>query len=271
MSKIIFAAAVVLSVALIIGCEEVAKDDPRFFVSPQEMAIAAGHGFAVAQPEEVDLVENMAAHRSAYRAGLEKLVDYYQQAGDAVKLRWAKRELAIPVMHYRYLMPAEIASVNLRATEKNVEANYLYWEAVELHEKGKGLLGADDQKLREALDKFNLLISKFPASDKIDDVAYKAARIYEHFGDYEIAAVYYQRAFQWDDETPYPTRFKAAHILDQRLHMRKDALSLYRLAYEREAQYMANTEYAMKRILALTKPGETEAEAQSGAEFQAEE
>ena len=99
----------------------------------------------------------------------------------------------------------------------------------------------------------NKVITDYPTSDKIDDAAYRAGQIYEHFKDYQIAAVYYQRTFQWDDNTPYPARFKAAYVLDKHLHMRKEALAVYRLAVLRESRYEGNTEYARKRILQITE------------------
>jgi len=117
------------------------------------------------------------------------------------------------------------------------------------------LIVTDEDKLRGALNKFNQLIERFPSSNKIDDAAYRAGRIYEHFRDWDIAAVYYQRCFQWNDVTAYPARFRAAFILDQRLLQRTEALTLYQLAVDREARYTKNTEFAQKRILELTKPG----------------
>ena len=56
--------------------------------------------------------------------------------------------------------------------------------------------------LRAALRKYGELISQYPTSDKIDDAAYKMARIHEGFGDYTIALAFYQRAYQWDAATP---------------------------------------------------------------------
>ena len=89
----------------------------------------------------------------------------------------------------------------------------------------------DENLLRMALDKYNQLISKFPTSDKIDDAAFRAAGIYEHFKDYSIAVQYYQRTYQWDPQTIYPAKYKAAFILDQRLHRRAEALQLYQDAF----------------------------------------
>jgi len=259
MSRIVSIAAVILLVLFIAGCvEEVAKDDPRFRLDPAEDAIAADEGFATPGAAEVDLVERMAVHRSAYRAELAKLVDYYTTSGDATKLRWAQKEMA-SLVQYRYLMPAEAMQVALAPTDSIEEADVLFEEARQLYWEAKRLVVITDaDKLRMALRGFNKLITNYPTSDKIDDAAYRAGQIYEHFKDYEIAAVYYQRAFQWDENTPYPARFKAAYVLDKRLHMRKQALTIYRLAIQKESRYEGNTEFARKRILDMTK---TEAKA----------
>lgn len=259
MSKTIFMAAVILPVVFIAGCvEQTAKDDPRFRLDPAEAAIAVDEGFIIPGAAEIDLVEQMAVHRSAYRAAIAKLVDYYTTSGDATKLRWAQKELA-SLVQYRYLMPAEAMQTALAATDSIEEADVLFEEAKQLYWEAKRLVViADEDKLRMALRGFDKLITNYPTSDKIDDAAYRAGQIYEHFKDYQIAAVYYQRTFQWDENTPYPARFKAAYVLDKHLHMRKQALTIYRLALQKESRYEGNTEFARKRILEMTK---TEAKA----------
>ena len=254
MSKIVSMAAVVLPVVFIAGCvEQAAKDDPRFRLDPAEEAVAIDEGFIIPGAAEIDLVEQMAAHRSDYRAALAELVDYYTTSGDATKLQWARRETD-SLVQYRYLMPAEATQAALAATDSIEEADVLFEKAKQLYWEAKKLVViVDDDKFRMALRGFNKLITNYPTSDKIDDAAYRAGQIYEHFKDYQIAAVYYQRAFQWDQNTPYPARFKAAYVLDKRLHMRKQALAIYRLSIQTESHYVGNTEFAQKRVMEMTK------------------
>lgn len=254
MSRKISIPLVLLMAVFISGCiEEAAKDDPRFRAEPDEVVMAADVGFAAPRAAEVDLVERMTAHRSAYRAVLTELVKYYTTSGDATKLQWAQKEQA-SLVQYRYLMPAEAMQSHLAATDSITEADILFEEAKQLYWEAKRLMViTDEDKLRMALSGFNKLINNYPSSDKIDDAAYRAGQIYEHFKDYQIATVYYQRAFQWDDNTPYPARFKAAYVLDKHLHMRKEALALYRIAVERESRYEGNTEFAQSRILEMTR------------------
>jgi tetratricopeptide (TPR) repeat protein len=254
MSRKVSIVLVLSLVVFISGCiEDMARDDPRFRADPDEAAIAVDVGFAAAEAAEIDLVEQLAVHRGAYRATLAKLVEYYTTSGDATKLRWAQKEQAT-LVQYRYLMPAEAMQTALAAMDSIDEADVLFEEAKQLYWEAKRLVViADEDKLRMALSGFNKLITNYPTSDKIDDAAYRAGQIYDHFKDYQISAVYYQRAFQWDDNTPYPARFKAAYVLDKHLHMRKEALALYRLAIARESRYEGNTEFAQKRILEMTK------------------
>lgn len=104
-----------------------------------------------------------------------------------------------------------------------------------------------------ALTKYNSLIRQYPNSDKIDDAAYRAAGIYDYFKDYEIALLYYQRAYQWDPDTPYPARFYAASLLDKKLHRRDEALQVYQEAVLREGdRYDEWKMYGERRIKELS-------------------
>jgi len=260
MSRKLFILGLFVSVVLLSGCvEKVAKDDPRFRADAELSNAAIIQGFGVPAAGEVDIIEEMASYRTAYKIGLEKLVEYYMASGDAVKLGWAKRELASlnAGAQYRYIMPAAAVDANLRALDTIDAADTLFAEAERIN-RSSGAIIKDEGKLRAALRKYNLLIATYPSSDKIDNCAYRAGKIYEHFRDYEIAAIYFQRAFQWDADTPYPARFKAAYILDRRLQMRKEALTLYQLAYNNptEQKYEGNMEFAKMRILELTKLSE---------------
>lgn len=261
MSRKVFIGAVLLFAVLIFGCfEQEVKDDPRFRADPAQAEKVTGEGFMVPGAEEIDLVENMAGHRNSYRASLKALIDFYEEAGDATKLAWAQREYAL-MPQYRYLMPGEALKADLQATDSIDAADELYAEAVALYEEAGGLvIIVDERKLRLSLSKFNQVIENYPSSDKIDDAAYKAGRIYRHFQDYEIAVVYFQRVLQWDPNTPYPARFRAAYILDRKLNMKAEALVLYQLSLEKESRYEENAEYARRRIRNLTKPIEQEEE-----------
>jgi len=259
MARKLFISTAVFCLVLIIGCEEPVKDSPHYMVDPQEAAAVESTG-GVPGATEVDLVEDLAAKRMAYRESLVRLYEFYHSTGNVNNRRWAEHELKAldRVPHYRYLMPGQLASSQLVALDSIPQANALFEEAEKLYREAGGLLIiTDEDKLRGALSRYNRIITEFPTSNKIDDAAYQAGRIYEYFKDWDIAVDYYQRCFQWNEVTDRPARFRAAFVMDQRLHKRKEALPLYQLAVEKESRFTANTEFAKKRILELTRTAPT--------------
>jgi TolA-binding protein len=109
------------------------------------------------------------------------------------------------------------------------DANAMYAEAVRSEEQA-GPLIKNETLLRKALDKYNQFISKYPTSDKIDDAAFRMAKIYEYLKDYTNAVKNYQRTYQWNPQTPTVARFKAAYLLDTQLGRRAEALQIYQEA-----------------------------------------
>ena len=255
MSRLYIATVFVFSIFVfsifVSGCtDSQLRNDSRFKASPEDAELVTT-GFMMPDAAEVDLVEKMALERSEYRASLRDLIEYYRRNGAAGKLAWAQREYGALVL-YRYLMPGEASGSGLMATDSIEEADVLFAEAEKyFFEAGGPLVVIDEAKLRVALSKYNELIEKYPTSDKVDNSAYRAGRIYEHFKDYEIAAIHYQRVYQWNEFTQYPARFRAAYVMDRRLHMRKEALAAYQLAIEKESRYEENVKYAKKRILKM--------------------
>ncbi|MHC4413211.1 MAG: tetratricopeptide repeat protein [Planctomycetota bacterium] len=205
---------------------------------------------------EADVIEQVALNRQAYRNSLESLIAHYRITGNNMMLKWAENELnqfgKIP--KYNYIIEAGTARPDLKASTSITEANYIYADAVRLEKKAKRLLLISDENLlRVALGRYNELIKKYPSSDKIDNAAYRAAGIYEHFKDYTIALLYYQRAYQWEPRTTQPARFRAARILDQHMSRKAEALELYKEAIKQENLSEDNKEYAKRRIASITK------------------
>ncbi|MBL7214396.1 MAG: hypothetical protein ISS71_01825 [Phycisphaerae bacterium] len=263
-------AAVILAGIFLAGCDNPRKSDAHLLVTQADMQMAQSEGFLVPDAMEVDYAENAAAARQAYRNALISLADYYSSVGNATKLQWANTELKTfdQMVQYRYLQPAEWVPENLTAMNSIEDADILYNEAIRLYRRAGGfLIITSEAKLRQSLGVFNEVIAQYPTSDKIDDSAYRAGLIYEHLKNYELAAVYYQRTFQWNETTPYPARFRAAKVMDQKLRMRKEALALYKLAVEKESRYVDNTEYANLRIQALSTPAVEEENIPPAEEF----
>jgi tetratricopeptide (TPR) repeat protein len=202
---------------------------------------------------EIDLVEKMASNRQAYQHSLQTLIQYYDASGNHQKVIWAKQELTAlnRIPQYQYNIEAQVMPANLKATERIPAADQLYNEAEKLN-RDAGVIPVavtkDEEMLRAALGKYGELISRYPTSDKIDDAAFKMGRIHEGFRDFAIALAYYQRAYQWDPATPYPARFKAAEMLDKKLHRRAEALPIYQEAIVKEAQFTDLKLMAERRV-----------------------
>ena len=261
MAKAFLTTAIIVSLFILAGCNGV--DTGRAQILPPQAEGVPSPAVDVAKSRESELAEQLAASRQAYRRGLEVMVQYYTRAGDNMKLTWAQKELdAFNTMpQYDYVVEATAAGANLRASKSVSEADYIYNDAVRLEDQaGRFLVIKDDNLLRLALDKYNQLISKFPNSDKIDDAAFRAAGIYEHFKDYTIAVLYYQRCYQWDPQTVYPAKYKAAYILDNYLRRRAEALQLYQEALQeitKTGQHPSWKQYAedrSKELIGEVKP-----------------
>jgi len=246
----------------LVGCQSVDRGEGQL-IPRSSRQIGPASVVNIADTSEVDLVEKMSVNRQAYRQGLELLAGYYMRTGNNMKLEWAQKELAAldTMPKYNYIIEAIEASANLKVSASIPEADDLYYEAEEIDKEAGTLpIFKNENQLRLALEKYNEVIKKFPASDKIDDAAYNAGDIYEYLKDYTIALLYFKRTFQWDPETPHPARFRAARILDQRLHRNAEALQLYQQAVKIEGQfdrYREWREFAEKRIKELQKIDES--------------
>ncbi len=213
--------------------------------------------------KEVDLVERLARARADYKRLLVLLNNWYLDNGYYEKAQWAAKEYADLklVRTYPYLVEIEVQKTNLKPTDSVAEADKLYEEALKLYHEGQILpLVNDKKKLKEALDKFIMLIKKYPNSDKIDDAAFYAAEILKEYFNDDIQAVrYYELAMKWDPHTPHPVRFQCAVIYDFRLHNREKALEMYKRVLTEEPDIdRTNTSFATTRIKQLLKEQQAE-------------
>jgi tetratricopeptide (TPR) repeat protein len=212
-------------------------------------------GVEAVNVSEADIVEEMSSNRQAYRRGLLLLIKHYEQMGNNMKLEWAQSELAgiDKAPQYNYIVEASLAGSDLQASTRIHEADDLYMEAFGLETKAREfVVVADENLLRMALERYNMLIQMYPSSDKIDDAAYKAAGIYEHFQDLTVAALYYERSSDWNPNSVHAGYFKAAYILDRRLARRDEAMELYKQALERGVLSRSYRDFAEKRIGEMT-------------------
>ena len=259
MARIVLSVVIIVLLGISLGCQQSDSGRSRLISDRGLLATGTVGSVNLSQAGETDIVEQIAINRRAYQQGLELLIRYYTKTGNNMKLNWAQKELTslTSIPQYKYIIEAEILEANLRASTSIPEADALYRDGLSLEDEAKVLLiGRNDNKLREALDRYNRLIRTYPTSDKIDDAAFNAGQIYEGFQDYSIALLYFRRAYQWDPETPHPARFRSARILDKRLHRNAEALELYREALNTEGKYGKQrswTDFAEQRIKALYK------------------
>jgi len=259
MARIFLTAAAIVTLNVLVSCS--AFNSGLGTQRPVRPSAWTGAAPVVADAGETDLVEKVAVARQAYHDALLQLAQYYRNSGNHMKLTWAEKELSSlnTMPQYSYIIEAVVAGPDLRATDVIAAADNLYLEGTELERKAGILPIKNKNQLRQALDKYNELIRRYPTSDKIDDAAYRAANIYEYFKDYTIALLYYQRTYQWDPHTVLPARFHEAHILDQRLHERDKALVAYEAALDSitmEEEHHNWVKFARRRVAELTKTAE---------------
>jgi hypothetical protein len=221
---------------------------------PGDKKASSGEGVPPPAASDVELVERLLTARKEYEGSLKALHDHYTRTGDKQRVQWAEKEL----LGYHLLAkpsynldvkdvppPSLEAKVNVR------EANELFRMAMEY--KGRGL--GDDYVLnqRRAEILFREILEKYPNSDKIADVAYQLGDIYESraFRQYDRAARYFERSFQWVKGARTDARLRAAVIYDRNLNERARAIELYRevIAHDTEADRIRQAE---RRLAELT-------------------
>lgn len=258
MARVILTVVIIVLLNVFAGCRGPDTGDSQL------MPVQIKSSSVVTSKEtEMGIIEQMAVDRQAYRNGLESLINYYKQTGNNLKVTWAKNEIkALDAMpQYNYVIEATIAGPELRATTVVPEADRIYYEAIRLEKKAKRFIVIkDEDDLRVALNMYNELIRKYPASDKISAAAFHAAGILDYFKDYTLAVIYYQRTYQWDAQTIYPARYKAAYILDQYLARYAEAVELYQQAMKDPKLDKSDRDFAELRIAEITKDAQKVAE-----------
>ena len=204
--------------------------------------------------QELGLVEEVTRLRKAYGRALVALKDYYLTRGAQHKIEWIDQELAAfeAVPKTRYLTIAEVVGPDLKPAKRIPAADQLYTEGLD-YKDYPAFPPAKKDYLKNALDKFQAIIEKYPESDKIDDAAFRMGEIYGgwYFEDWSRAVQCYERCWQWDPETQYAARFNAAKIYEERLKNRIKAVELYN-AVLLKSNNPDEVNQARERIKALT-------------------
>jgi tetratricopeptide (TPR) repeat protein len=201
---------------------------------------------------EVAAVKKVIAARHEYQTSLEQLRSQYVASNETEKLKWVEDEVRHfhRVPKHAYVLDLDVPGPGLRAEQNIPQANELYRRGMEYKDKGFGGDFVDNQIRAELL--FQQLVSQFPTSNKNADAAYQLGDIYESraFHQYRRAAVYFERSFQWNQNTHFDGRIRAARLYDKMLNDRPHATELYKavLTYETDP---GRIKEAQKRLTEL--------------------
>lgn len=248
-------AIILVLASVMVGCARRGPVPPAPARKASQPAVDPQHSESVnlANASELDMVERVVEYRTKYRQALEALKKYYLHAGNWRRYKLAERELKglNMVEKYHYMVNPYLAGKGRKPSKSIPEADELYRDAMTYVEGS--FFGLSKDKLRVALDKLNLLLRQYPDSDKIDDAAYQAGQIYrKHFHDYVRAVQYYEKTWQWEENTYYPARYWAAWCYDFKLADKPKAINLYKSAIAHRTGCEKNVDAAKKRLEALT-------------------
>jgi hypothetical protein len=227
------------------------------------VSVAAGHGVTADSPKgpppaktagnDAELVERIIAARKEYQKALVSVYEHYRSTGDRERAKWAEEEIRAfhltPKPSYR-LDILDVPPPNLEAKVNVKEANDLYKIAMEYKGKGYGTEYVLNQKRCEIV--LQEILQKYPSCDKIADVAYSLGDLYEGraFREYDRAAAYFERSYQWRKGSITDARLRAARLYD-RQNERSKAVELYRdvIAHDTDKERIREAE---KRLAELT-------------------
>ena len=202
-----------------------------------------------------ELVERVHAGRKEYAASLSALYDHYTKAGDPQRAKWVEDELRSFHLAWKPSYRLDILDVPPKELEPRVnvkEANDLYKLAKQYKDKsGSGSEYTLNQRRAELL--LQDILQRHPNSDKIADVAYELGELYEGkaYKQYDRAAAYFERSFQWRKGSRSDGRMRAARLYDRNLNERSKAIDMYKDVVQNDTDPVRIKE-AEKRLGELT-------------------
>jgi tetratricopeptide (TPR) repeat protein len=202
---------------------------------------------------DVEIVERLLAARKEYQITLEALRLHYIGTGDIERARWAEEELVqyhrIPKHAFR--LELDVPPPTLDANKNIPEANELYRQAMKFKDKGWGQDYIDNQHRAEL--RLQELLTNYPQSDKLSDAAYQLGDVYESkaFRQYERAAAYFERCFQWNPKTHFDARMRAARLYERYQSERSHAIEIYKEITTHETD-PKRVEEAQKKLTELS-------------------
>jgi hypothetical protein len=178
---------------------------------------------------DLELVQKLLTNRRDYQRTLEQLRIHYYQVHDMERMKWAEEELMQyhRILKHAFILDLDVPPPNLKGDQNVPEANKLFTWAMKYKDQGMGEKYIDNQRRAEVL--FQEILSKYPHSDKISDVAFMLGDLYESkaYRMYYRAVEYYHRCYQWNPKTSHEARIRAARLYDRQLNNRAKALEVY--------------------------------------------
>jgi tetratricopeptide (TPR) repeat protein len=207
---------------------------------------------------DVELVERVIAARKEYEGSLKALYEHYQKVGDKQRAQWVEQELMTYHLMWKPSYNLDVKDVPPPGLEAKVnvrEANELFRSAMEYKGKGFGNDFVLNQRRAELL--LREILEKYPNSDKIADVAYQLGEVYESraYKQYDRAAKYYERSFQWVKGSRTDARMRAAVLYDKQLNERAKAIELYRdeIAHDTDGERIKQAERRLGELVGNKK------------------
>jgi hypothetical protein len=197
---------------------------------------------------DLELIERVLEARKNYAKSLRELYEHYRRVGDRKRMQWAEDELKQyhRMAHPAYRLELDVPNPRLQPLYNQPEANELFRRAMSFKDRGIGPDFTDNEKRAEIL--LQELLTKYPQCTKISDAAYMLGELYESraFRQYDRAAAYYERCFQWNPVTQYDARLRAARLYDRELKDKPKAVELYRMVIDYETSSSRRQEAARR-------------------------
>ncbi len=152
---------------------------------------------------------------------------------------------------HAFRLELDVPPPTLDANKNIPEANELYRQAMKFKDKGWNQDYIDNQHRAELL--LQQLLTNYPQSDKLSDAAYQLGDIYESkaFRQYERAAAYFERCFQWNPKTHFDARMRAARLYERYQSERSHAIEIYKEITTHETDHK-RVEEAQKKLTELS-------------------
>ena len=191
----------------------------------------AGKSAPAGANKDLPMVERLLAARKEYQLTLEALRKHYISTGDVSRARWAEDELLQfhRMSKQAFSLELDVPPPTLKGQYNIPEANKIFRYALGYKDKGWGTEYVDNQRRAELL--MQKLLTEYPQSDKISDAAYQLGDLYEGraFKQYERAAAYFDRCYEWNPKTQHDARLRAARLYERQLNQRGKASAIYKL------------------------------------------